>query len=124
MTTNLTITIQELRESATALRVIGDKLISVADYLAEVFSTAPEPAKQVSSLALGAESTAVAPIQRTAAAPTLEDVRAILANLSQQGLTAQVRELLRAYGVERLSEVDPGNYPALIAEAKELASHG
>jgi hypothetical protein len=46
---------------------------------------------------------------------TLEAVRAVLADKSRSGLTAQVRALIEKYGASKLSEVDPGNYKALMA---------
>lgn len=41
---------------------------------------------------------------------SLEDVRAVLSDLSSQGLTKQVRQLILDAGADRLSEVDPANY--------------
>jgi hypothetical protein len=41
-------------------------------------------------------------------APTLEQVRAVLAEKSRAGHTAAIRELLRKYGAEKLSLVGPG----------------
>ena len=54
---------------------------------------------------------------------SLEDVRAVLTPISQIGKTAQVKELLLKYGANRLSEIDPSQYEALLADAKML-SHG
>ena len=52
---------------------------------------------------------------------TLEEVRAILAKKSRDGFTAPIRELLRKYGANQLSEVDPAKYKALVADAEGLA---
>lgn len=52
---------------------------------------------------------------------SLEDVRAVLSDLSSQGLTKQVRQLILDAGADRLSEVDPANYEWLLARAKGLA---
>ena len=52
---------------------------------------------------------------------SLEQVRGVLAALSGQGLTEQVRELIVATGADRLSAVDPAKYSWLLAKAKELA---
>lgn len=52
---------------------------------------------------------------------SLEDVRAVLSDLSGQGLTKQVRQLIVDAGADRLSEVDPANYEWLLARAKGLA---
>lgn len=51
---------------------------------------------------------------------TIEEVRAVLSELSRAGKTAQVKELLKKHGSEKLSAVDPAEYPALLQEAGEL----
>ena len=50
----------------------------------------------------------------------LIDVRTALARLSKKGLTKEVKELLFKHGGTKLSDIDPANYAALLAEAKEL----
>ena len=52
--------------------------------------------------------------------PTKEDVRAILAEMSSRGFTAQVKELLRQHGAATLSGIDPSEYAALIKDAEGL----
>lgn len=51
---------------------------------------------------------------------TLEEVRAVLAEKSHDGLTAEVRELLQKYGAAKLSGVDPKHYAALLKDAEVL----
>ena len=51
---------------------------------------------------------------------TLEEVRGVLADISRAGFTADVKELIVKYGAERISDVDPNNYTALLNDAKEL----
>ena len=51
---------------------------------------------------------------------TLEDVRALLVELSRAGQQTKVQELIKARGVSKLSEVDPKDFGALMAEAEEL----
>lgn len=51
---------------------------------------------------------------------TLEQVRAVLADKSQQGLTAEVRVLLEKYGAPKLSQIDSANYAALLSDAENL----
>ena len=95
-------TIKELRDIASSIN-------SVANWLTEAFSgngeaeleTTPEPVKEEPAL-------------------TLEEVRTILAKKSRDGFTAQIRELLRKYGANKLSEVDPAKYKALVADAEGL----
>ena len=47
-------------------------------------------------------------------------VRSTLAELSRKGYTDAVRELLRKHGANKLSEVEPARYVALMADAKEI----
>lgn len=45
---------------------------------------------------------------------TFEEVRTRLAELSRDGKTAQVRELIAKFGATKLSEVDKKHYPAIL----------
>lgn len=51
---------------------------------------------------------------------SLEEVRAILAEKSRAGFTAQIQQLLEKYGASRLSKIDPANYQALVKDVEEL----
>ena len=51
----------------------------------------------------------------------LEDVRAVLAELSRSGRTKDVRAKLDELGAKKLSEVDPARYPALLEWARGLS---
>ena len=50
----------------------------------------------------------------------LEDVRAVLAKLSQHGKTAEVKELITKYGAAKLSDVDEGKYEDLLKDAEGI----
>ncbi len=50
----------------------------------------------------------------------LEDVRGVLADKAAAGYTAQIREIICSFGVEKLSDVDPKNYPALLDRVEGL----
>ena len=54
---------------------------------------------------------------------TFEEVRTRLAELSRDGKTAQVRELIAKFGATKLSEVDKKHYPAMMDGAVEI-DHG
>lgn len=51
---------------------------------------------------------------------SLEDVRAILADLSARGMTSKVKAIITAAGAEKLSQVDPAKYEWLLEQAEEL----
>ena len=96
-------TIEELHNAAA---VITD----VANWLTEMFSTTVSVDK-------AQESEPVYPPEPTL---TLEQVRAVLADKSRQGHTAEIRALLQKYGASKLSGIDPTNYKALLADAEVL----
>ena len=51
---------------------------------------------------------------------TIEQVRAVMAEKSQAGLTAKVKEFLESFGAAKLSAVNPEDYEALLEAAKEI----
>jgi len=90
-----------IKDLHSAAATIND----VANTLAEMFSNTADEA--------------VTPAEPTL---TLEQVRAILADKSRMGFTAQIRVLLQKYGAPKLSGIDPANYKALVAEAEVLGN--
>ncbi|MEC1719098.1 rRNA biogenesis protein rrp5 [Schinkia azotoformans] len=52
--------------------------------------------------------------------PTLEEVRAKLAALSQDGKQVQVKELITGFGAKKLSDIPVEKYPELLEEAGKL----
>ena len=101
-TSEMQSTIQELRDMAVAINEIADQLFSVFSSKAE--EAAPE-----------------APAEKP---PTLEEVRAILAEKARAGFTNEVRELLGRYGADRLSAADSKHYAAILKEAEVLGNAG
>lgn len=55
-----------------------------------------------------------------AEAITLEQVRGVLADKSRGGHTAEVRAIIQKYGADRLSDIDPKHYAAVLKEAEVL----
>lgn len=51
---------------------------------------------------------------------TIEKVRAVLTELSQNGKKAQVKQLLTKFSVERVTELKPDQFAAVMAEAEKL----
>ena len=96
----LDLAIKDLRSAAATIN-------EVANTLAEMFST---------------ESADEAPAVAALAEPqlTLEQVRAVLADKSRMGFTAEIRALLQKYGAAKLSGIDPAHYKALLADAEVL----
>ena len=51
---------------------------------------------------------------------TLEGIRALMAQKTQEGKSKEVKELLQKFGAAKLSAVKPEDYPALMQEAQAL----
>ena len=83
----------ELDTAIKDLRTAAESINAVADLLTEMFS---EPKL------------------------SLETVRAVLADKSRAGHTAEIRALLEKYGGTKLSQIDPANYNALLKDAEVL----
>lgn len=92
--------IQELHHAAAAID-------DVADWLTRQFSSAAPTEPETEP--------------KPKPAPTLEQVRAVLAEKSRAGHTAAIRELLQKYRAAKLSLVDPQHYEALLRDAEGLA---
>lgn len=99
----LELAIKDLR---SAVATIND----VANTLAEMFSGDPHT---------GDAAEPAAPAEPVL---TLEQVRAVLADKSRQGYTAQIRSLLQKYGAPKLSGIDPSNYNALLHDVEGLGN--
>ena len=134
---------KELSEEIEELRHCGEILIDISETLRQMFSgtggTEPEAEEAVETAAKAAadrkgEPAAGSNAERTAVSElpadaekkpkpvTLSEVRAVLAEKSRKGFTAEVRELLKKYGAEKLSEVDPAKYADLKADAEVLGN--
>lgn len=83
-----------------------------------------QPALEAAAQEYEASRQPPAPVPASAAESvqvTLEQVRTVLAKLSQAGHTAKVRELIQAAGANKLSEVDPAKYGQLLGQAEAIA---
>ena len=98
--------ISELDMAIKDLRSAASTINNVANALAELFSTSADEATD-----------AAAPAEPQL---TLEQVRAVLADKSRKGHTAEIRALLQKYGATKLSGIAPANYKALLADAEGL----
>ena len=97
----------ELAAQLSELKRCGEILIGISESLTELLSGGMQPEKKADT---GAMEKAIA----------LEEVRAVLAEKSRNGHTAQVRELLIKHGANKLSEIDPAKYAALLKDAEVL----
>lgn len=98
----------ELAAELTELRHCGEVLISISETLTDMFSSADAEHKEDSKDAPKAEEKQV----------SMEEVRAVLAEKSMSGHREAVKALLNKYGADRLSDIEPSKYAALLADAE------
>ena len=113
------------------LRTAAQSLSAVADSLTALFGAGAAPAGMLAQSGEGndqkanGESVNIADgkVKTTQSAEpkpkpvTLAQVRAVLAEKSRCGHTAQVRELLQKHGAAKLSAIDPTEFETLLSEA-------
>ena len=97
----------ELDAAVAELRKCGETLIGVSDTLRELLSS-------------GQEQSPASPPKPVEQPLTIEAVRTVLAQKSVDGHTAEIQALLRKYGAEKLSRVDPAHYADLLHDAEVL----
>ncbi len=68
------------------------------------------------------EAAEVKPVKAEEPTITLEKVRGVLAQKSEAGFTAEVRSIIQKYGANRLREIDPKDYKAMIADAEVIGN--
>ena len=118
--------IGDLRSLADSLQAVADAVADSGAAEAEMTATKePEETGKAGKAGKTAKNTAKKEAKTAKQEPeekllTLEEVRAVLAEKSRSGHTEEVRALLNKHGADKLSEIDPVEYPALLAEAEVL----
>ena len=118
--------IGDLRSLADSLQAVADAVADSGAAEAEMTTTKePEETGKAGRAGKAAKNTAKKDAKPAKQEPeekplTLEEVRAVLAEKSRSGYTEEVRALLNKHGADKLSEIDPAEYPALLAEAEVL----
>lgn len=119
--------IKLLLDVVSDLRSLADSLQAVADAVAQggqerlEQTTEEKPTqKPEKKTAAKKEEPSTEEVGQQSTPLTLEQVRAALAEKSRAGHTSEVKALLIKHGADKLSDIDPAEYPALLAEAEVL----
>lgn len=104
----------------TDIRALADSLQALVDAMAASETTEKPAIKATKPKKITTKDTAAETVPKEEKPLTLEDVRAVLADKSRKGHTAEVKELLTKHGADKLSEINPTEYSALLADAEEL----
>lgn len=132
---DITITIRGLEELGLGLSALAATLPETARQLATLGRHNGTGANDVSTAALQPPAQLPqtperpTPAQNAASTqnktepprqPTLEDVRAVLAQKSAEDRASDIHALLDRYGAKKLSAVDPARYAELLRDAEAL----
>lgn len=104
--------LEELRESAVRLVKASEALLEIARGEKETTRPSePEAEKK--------ETRPEEPIEKPV---SLAEVRALLAEKSRDGFTAEVRAIIVSHGANKHSEIDPSEYAAVMKEAEGIGN--
>ena len=110
-----------LLDVVSDLRSLADSLQAVADAVVKNGQEQPDQTTEERPAQEPEKKTAAKKEEKAEPKPlTLERVRAALAEKSRAGHTAEVKALLLKHGADKLSDIDPAEYPALLADAEVL----
>ena len=113
--------IKLLLDVVSDLRSLADSLQAVADAVAQNGQEQPDQTTEEKPAQKPEKKNAAKQVEKAEPKPlTLEQVRAALAEKSRAGHTSEVKALLIKHGADKLSDIDPAEYPALLAEAEVL----
>ena len=110
-----------LLDVVSDLRSLADSLQAVADAVAQGGQEQPVQTTEEKPTQKPEKKNVAKQVEKAEPKPlTLEQVRAALAEKSRAGHTSEVKALLIKHGADKLSDIDPAEYPALLAEAEVL----
>ena len=98
---------------------MNEKLTKIADCLVELAEILREP---ISPMQDAPENDSATVDEKKEPTISLEDVRAVLADLSRKGHTKEMKQILSRFGASKLSDVDPANYVQVVEAAKEAVN--
>ena len=104
--------IDAINDTAKALINLSKVLVAVAEQAEGI------PAKKAVNIPAKKEDKKTESKEETTV--TIEQVRTVLADKSQAGLTAEVKSLLEFFGANKLSAVKPEDYAAVYVAAKDI----
>lgn len=105
------------QDLAKVLIAVADKTVGVPVGRAMAVEVGETPVEEPKKEADKAEKKLDKPAEEII---TIEQVRAILAEKSQAGFTAQVKALLESFDANKLSAVKPEDYKVLMSAAMDI----
>ena len=113
------------------LRSAAESILSAVKAIEALYSAAPTSAPMQNTSPAAGQDTAPSSCEKAGNVENVEEkqvsideVRTVLAALSNDGKKSAVKKLLAKYGSSRLSEIDPKNYKDLLQDAEEVKNAG
>ena len=121
----------EFLQIAADLKTYGEGLVRISDALTEWLNANRQANEPADTACADVQDEAATPVPVQAEADdnsvtenksemTFEELRGVCAEKARAGFTAEVRNLLGQYGVNKLSELKPEDYVAFRAEVEVL----
>ncbi len=110
----------DMKSYADAAEKLAESIAVMADVLISIGQKHKAELDALEHIDPPADETKSAESKANEKPVTLEDVRAVLAKRSAEGLKEKVKSLLQSHGAKRLSDVKPEEYSTLLAEAEVL----
>lgn len=107
----------ELAAELFELKRCGEVLISLSESITALLSAeeTPPPEPKPAKRKKADEPPEPNPL-------TLEEVRAVLAEKSRAGFTAEIKAIITKHGADKLSAIRPEEYAAVLAEVEVLGN--
>ena len=106
----------ELAMEFSELRHCGEVLIGLSESIVALLSTEETPSELKPAKKKKVEETT------EPKSITLAEVRAVCAEKSRAGFTAEVKAIITNHGADKLSAVKPEDYAAILAEVEVLGN--
>lgn len=108
-------------KAAQDLNTCGEGLILAAKKLRDIFSTDNLPEPQATTLATP-KALSVKDVHSESKNYSKEDVRGILSSKSASGYGKEIKALLKKYGADKLSTLNPDDYASVVSEAEVIGN--
>ena len=110
----------ELSMVLDEMKKCGEMLIQISDDLKQIFSSTSDNAAE--TIPAKTDNKEKVPLEPPKESIKKEQVRAVLAQKSRDGFTKEVKEILKKYGANKLSEVNESDYQAVLQDVEVLGN--
>lgn len=105
-------------ESAGKMLKVAEDIRSLADSLQALCIPVVDDLQETQGETTVEEATKL--VEKPEPQIPLEKIRGVLAEKSRAGFTAEVRDIIKKHGADRLSDIDPKEFSEILKEAEVL----